>query len=90
MQQAIKPNCDIVTYNELIINPENFLIFLKDGDKIIGFIFKNDMDNFSVQETSCSKDTSDDFDSIQEMVDYYSKKLGHEVTVWYEKVEDCA
>ena len=89
MQQAIRPNCDIVTYNELVLNPESFLIFLKDGNKIIGFIFKNDMEELSVQTTSGFDDTND-FSSMSEIVDYYSKKVGHEVTIWYEKVENCA
>ena len=89
MQQAIKINCDIVTYNELVLNPESFLIFLKDGDKIIGFIFINDMDELSVQTSSRADDTSD-FSSMNENIDYYSKKVGHEVTIWYEKVENCA
>ena len=89
MQQAIKPNCDIVTYNELVINPENFLIFLKDSDKIIGFISKNNLEELSVQ-TSSHSDDSCEFYSMDEIIDYYSKKVGHKVTIWYEKIKNCA
>ena len=89
MQQAIRPNCDNVTYNELVLNPKNFLIFLKDGDKIIGFISQNDLGELSVQTTSASDDAGD-FYSMNEIVNFYSRKVGHEVTIWYEKVENCA
>ena len=89
MQQAIRPNCDNVTYNELVLNPKNFLIFLKDGDKIIGFISQNALGELSVQTTSAFDDAGD-FYSMNEIVNFYSRKVGHEVTIWYEKVENCA
>lgn len=87
MEQAIKPSNDVITYNELAINPEIFLIFLKADDKIVGFIFKTEEGDFSIQTSSDENDVMN-FDSLDDIIAFYSRKLNRKITIWYEKIED--